>query len=48
MLMEGRVEFLSPQNTAGVAQEKGVAVISQTNVMNGDIDSSVKIRHNQW
>ncbi len=27
MLMEGQVKFFSPQNSAGVSQEKGVAVM---------------------
>ncbi len=30
MLTEGRVKFFSPQNSAGVSQEKEVAVMSQT------------------
>ncbi len=30
------VKFLSPQNSAGVSQDKGIAVISQTIVVNGD------------
>ncbi len=33
--MEGRVQFFNPQNTAGVSQEKGIAVICQTIVVNG-------------
>ncbi len=36
MLMEGRVKFFSPHNTAEVSQEKGIAVIFQTIVVNGD------------
>ncbi len=36
MHLEGRMKVLSPQNTAGVSQEKDVAVISQTNEVNGD------------
>ncbi len=40
--MEGLVKFFSPQNTAGVSQEKGVAVMSQTVVVNGDQVSNVK------
>ncbi len=34
--MEGQVDSFSPQNSAGVLQEKGVAVISQTIEVNGD------------
>ncbi len=34
--MEGHVKFFSPQNTAGVSQEKSAAVISQSVVVNGD------------
>ncbi len=45
--MEGQVKFLCPQNTAGVSQEKGVAVISRTIVMNGDLDSNVLKKHNK-
>ncbi len=36
MLMVGQVNFFSPQKTAGVSQDKGVAVISQTTVVDGD------------
>ncbi len=36
MLMEGQVKFFSQQNTAVVSQEKGIAVISQIIVVNGD------------
>ncbi len=36
MLMEGWVKFISPQNTTGVSQEKGIAVVSQIIEMNGD------------
>ncbi len=39
MPMEGWVKFFSPRNTAGVSQEKGVAVMFQTTVMNGDKDT---------
>ncbi len=35
MLMEGWVKIFSPQNAAGVSQKKGIAVISQTIVVNG-------------
>ncbi len=42
MLMEGQVNFFSPQNTAGVSQEKDVAVKSQTIEVNGDWDSNIK------
>ncbi len=42
MTMECLVKFFSPQNTAGVSHEKGVAVISQTIVVNDDHDSSIK------
>ncbi len=41
MLIEGQGKFFRPLNAAGVSQEKGVAVISQT-VINGDYDSKVK------
>ncbi len=40
MWIEGPVKFFSPQNTAGVSQEKGVAVFSQTVKVNGDQDSN--------
>ncbi len=40
MPMEGLVKFLSPQNTVGVSQEKGVAVTVE---VNGDQVSTVKI-----
>ncbi len=43
MLTERRVKSSSPQNTAGVSQEKGVTVISQTIETNGDQVSNVKI-----
>ncbi len=42
MLIEDWEKFFSPQNTAGVSQEKSVAVSSQTTVVNGDQDSNVK------
>ncbi len=42
MLMEGHKKFFSSQNSAGVLQEKGIAVISQTIAMNGDQFSNVK------
>ncbi len=38
MPMDGQVKFFSPQNTSGVLQEKGVAVIFGT---------IVKINHNK-
>ncbi len=41
MLMEGQAKFFSPQISAGVSQEKGVAVISQTTEANGDKYSNV-------
>ncbi len=40
--MEGRVKFFTKQNTAGVSQEKGVAVMSQTIVVNGDQILNIK------
>ncbi len=42
MLTEGQVKFFSPQNTAGVSQEKGVEVMSQTNAVNGDQVLNIK------
>ncbi len=42
MPMEEWVKFFSPQNTAGVSQEKGVAVVSQTTEANGDQAVTVK------
>ncbi len=42
MPMEGQVKFFSPQNTAGVSQEKGAAVITQTIEVNGDQLSNMK------
>ncbi len=36
MPIEGWVNFFSPHNTAGVLQGKGVAVMFQTIVVNGD------------
>ncbi len=43
--MEGQVKFFSPQNTAGVSQEKGVAVTSQTIEVNGDQVSNIKKKY---
>ncbi len=45
ILMEGQVKFYSPQNTAKVLQEKGIAVISQTVVVNGDQVLNVKKKY---
>ncbi len=42
MPMEGQVRFVSPQNSAAVLQEKDVAVICQTTVVNGDQNSNIK------
>ncbi len=42
MQIEGSVKFSSAQNTAGVSQEKGVAVMSQTISVDGDQVSNVK------
>ncbi len=36
MRMEGQVKFFCSQNTAGVLQENGIAVISQATQANGD------------
>ncbi len=36
MPVEGQVKLFSAQNTAGVSQEKGIAVVSQTVEANGD------------
>ncbi len=47
MSMEGRVKFFSPQNTAEVLQEKGIAVISQTIEVNSDQDSNERKIHNK-
>ncbi len=44
MPIEGQVTFFRPQNTAGVFEEKGVAVMSQTIAANGDQISNVKIK----
>ncbi len=44
MPMEGWMKFFIPQNTAGVSQEKDVAVISQTIVLNGDQLSKVNMK----
>ncbi len=46
MPMQGQVKFFSLQNTAGVSQEKGVAVMSQTIEVNGDQVLNVKNTHN--
>ncbi len=46
MLTERRVKSFSPQNTAGVSQEKDFAVISQTVETNGDQVSNVKNNNN--
>ncbi len=45
MLMEGQVKFFSLQKTAGVSQEKGVAVISKAIAANGDwmMESSASV-----
>ncbi len=42
MLIERQVKSVGPQNTAGVSQEKGIAVISQTIETNGDQVSNIK------
>ncbi len=42
MLTERRVKSYSPQISAGVSQEKGIAVISQTSEINGYQVSNVK------
>ncbi len=42
MLLEGQAKFFSPQSTAGISQEKDIAVISKTIVVNGDKDLSVE------
>ncbi len=46
---DGRVGdvFFSPQNTVGVSEEKGFAVISQTIETNGDQDFNVNKMHNK-
>ncbi len=41
MLMEGQVKFFSPLNSAGVSLENGDIVMSQTNAVPGDKDSSI-------
>ncbi len=41
------VKIFSPQNTAGISQEKGVAVISSTIEVNGDLYLNVKNPHNK-
>ncbi len=45
MPVEGQVNFFSPQNTAGLSQEIGVAVISQTLEVNGDDFGYTKWSH---
>ncbi len=42
MPTEGRAKFLSPQNTAGVSQEKDISIISLTIEVNGDKVSNTK------
>ncbi len=42
MLIEGLGKFFIPQNTAGVSQEKGIVVISQTVSVIGEQSSTVK------
>ncbi len=42
--MVGLVKCFSPQNTAGVSQEKGVAVIPQTTEVNSDQFSNKKTK----
>ncbi len=42
MLTEKPVKSFSPQNIAGVSQEKGVTVVSQTTETNGDQVSNIK------
>ncbi len=37
-----RVKFFNPQNTAGVLQEKGVAIISRIVVVTSDWDLKFK------
>ncbi len=46
MLIERQVMSFSPQNTAGVSEEKRVTVISQTTETNGDQDSNIWKEHN--
>ncbi len=47
MPMEGQEKVFSPQNTAGVSKEKGVAVISHTSEANGNQVSKLKKKHNK-
>ncbi len=42
MPIEGLMKFFRPQNTAGVSQEKGIAVMSQTTIVNEGLISNVK------
>ncbi len=42
MPMDGCMKFFSPQSNAGVSQEKGVAIMSQTIAVSDDYDSNVK------
>ncbi len=46
MQMEGQIKFFIPQNTSGVSQEKGVAVIPQTIEVKGDQVSNEKNNKN--
>ncbi len=45
MPTEGQGKFFSLKNNAWVTQEKGVAVMSQTIVKNGDKDTNVQKRN---
>ncbi len=47
MVMEGQVKFFSPQDSAGVSQEKDIAVISQTVDINGYQDLNIIKTHNK-
>ncbi len=42
------MKFFSSQNTAGVSQEKGIAVISQTMEVNGDQVLKVQKIHENY
>ncbi len=42
MPMEDWVKYFSPQNSAGVSQEKGIAVISYTIEVNGYQELNIK------
>ncbi len=44
MPLEARMKVFTPLNTAGVSQEKGIAVIYHAMEVKGDRDSNIKFK----